>query len=71
MKEVEEAVTIFENSNEKTAGYGIDFGVLLNGETALVEWNDGMALGNYGITPNDYAELFLARWEQILQQAYQ
>lgn len=52
-----------------TDGYGIDFGVLLNGETALVEWNDCTALGNYGLEPEAYTNLFLARWEQILKQA--
>lgn len=69
MQEVEEAIAHFEQTNECTAGYGIDFGLLLNEETALIEWNDGLALGNYGLDPADYTDLFLARWEQVLQEA--
>jgi hypothetical protein len=37
----EEAIQTLENSGEATAGYGIDFGILRNGETTLIEWNDG------------------------------
>lgn len=44
------------------AGYGIDFGVLADGRTALVEANDGYALGAYGIAADDYTELTLRRW---------
>ncbi len=67
MKIVENAIQDFENSNEKTAGYGIDFGILKNGETALVEWNDGFALGSYGLDKEIYTELILNRWEEILK----
>ncbi|MGB0522439.1 MAG: ATP-grasp domain-containing protein [Flammeovirgaceae bacterium] len=69
LQEIEAAVAVFEQSADCTAGYGIDFGVLLNGATALVEWNDGMALGNYGLAPEAYTDLFLTRWEQVLQHA--
>lgn len=69
MEEVEEAVARFEQSGESTAGYGVDFGVLLNEETALIEWNDCTALGNYDLDPVIYTDLFLARWEEILQEA--
>jgi len=44
MNVVENAINYFENFNEKTAGYGIDFGILKNGETALLECNDGFTL---------------------------
>ncbi len=48
------------------AGYGIDFGVLKNGQTVLVEANDGYSLGPYGLVSMDYAELLEARWLQLM-----
>lgn len=68
MNVVENAINDFENSNEKTASYGIDFGILKNGETALVEWNDGFALGSYGLDKEIYTDLILSRWEEILKR---
>lgn len=67
MTTVENAIKDFENSNERTDGYGIDFGILKNGETALVEWNDGFALGSYGLDKEIYTDLILNRWEEILK----
>lgn len=64
--------------NFSPAGYALDFGVLDNGETALVEVNDGWALGYYkgeqhpriefegACSSVDYARLLHARWIQLL-----
>lgn len=60
-----QAVAALEGSPERTAAYGIDFGVLTTGETALVEWNDGFALGAYGLPPETYTDLLLARWKEL------
>jgi hypothetical protein len=49
--------------------YGIDFGVLGSGQTALVEMNDGYALGAYSIGAEDYADLLMARWRELLDSA--
>lgn len=62
---VEKAIQKFEESTERTNGYGIDFGVLKNGETALVEWNDGFALGAYGLDKELYTDLLISRWMEI------
>jgi hypothetical protein len=48
------------------AGYGIDFGVLLDGRTVLVEVNDGYSLGSYGLNSVEYSELLEARWLQLV-----
>jgi hypothetical protein len=48
------------------AGYGIDFGVLTDGKTVLVEVNDGYSLNPYGLESMDYAELLEARWLQLV-----
>ncbi|MDY6784037.1 MAG: ATP-grasp domain-containing protein [Cyanobacteriota bacterium] len=63
---VEDAVRCLDNAGEAIAGYSLDFGVLETGETALVEMNDGFALGNYGLDDKQYADLILARWKEIL-----
>ena len=47
------------------AGFGIDFGVLTDGRTVLVEVNDGYSLGSYNMNSVEYAELLEARWEQL------
>ena len=67
MSIVEKAVKDFENSPERTASYGIDFGVVDSGQTTLIEWNDGFALGSYGLDKEIYTDLLIARWEEILR----
>jgi hypothetical protein len=65
--QVEEAVAQFEASGQASAGYGIDFGVLSSGETALIEVNDGYSLGSYGLDDDLYTELIVARWCQLME----
>lgn len=53
--------------------YSIDVGLINKSwapfqETALVEVNDGYALGNYGLSPKQYAEMSMARWRQIVSK---
>ncbi len=48
------------------AGYSADFGVSADGRTLLVETNDGYSLGCGALVANLYAELLLARWEEIV-----
>ena len=49
------------------AGYALDVGLLEGGETAIVEVNDGWALGYYrGISPSDYRDVIATRWEEIV-----
>ena len=63
-KRVEAMITAFKNA---PAGYSLDIGVTDNGETVLVEINDGFALGNYGIDPVEYAKLLSARWCELVR----
>jgi hypothetical protein len=48
------------------AGYGIDFGVLTDGRTVLVEVNEGYSLNPYGLESMEYAELLEARWLELV-----
>ena len=62
------AIKALDNAGEAYAGYAIDFGVLESGETALVEMNDGFAIGAYNIDSENYTEMILARWEELLSE---
>ena len=64
-KIIEEAVDSFEN---QPAGYALDFGLTDKKELALVEFNDGYSLGNYGLFYIDYAKLLSARWAELSNQ---
>lgn len=45
--------------------FALDFGVDENGETILIEVNDGHSLGTYGLSPADYARFLSARWSEL------
>lgn len=45
--------------------YTLDVGVTDEGQTLLVEVNDGFAMGPYGLLPNYYAQMLEARWEEM------
>jgi hypothetical protein len=67
---LESALAAYHASGEAPAAYGIDFGVLADGRTALVEANDGFSLGAYPkITPTAYADVLLTRWQQLFATA--
>ncbi|WP_339276897.1 ATP-grasp domain-containing protein [Paenibacillus sp. FSL W8-0426] len=46
-------------------GYAVDIGLTDQGETLLIEVNDGYALGHYGMSSLDYAKLLSARWAEL------
>lgn len=48
------------------AAYAVDFGVLVDGRTALVEANEGYGLGAYAIGADAYTELLMTRWLQLV-----
>lgn len=63
---VRSALAAYRGSGQAPSAYGIDFGVLRTGETALVEANDGYALGAYKIAAGPYADLLIRRWRELL-----
>ena len=46
--------------------YSLDMGVI-DGKTCVVEVNDAMSLGTYGIPPYPYTRMVVDRWEQVTQ----
>lgn len=63
---LEGAVRVYRSSGSAPAGYGIDFGVLQSGATALLEANDGFSLGAYKIGAHEYTELLFTRWRELM-----
>ncbi len=45
--------------------YVLDFGVLSDGSTILIEPNDAWAIGNYGLEPEKYYLMIRNRWLQL------
>ncbi|WP_395753928.1 ATP-grasp domain-containing protein [Prosthecobacter sp.] len=64
---LEEAIRIYSASGEAPAAYGIDFGVLDTGETALVEANDGYSLGAYDMDAASYSRVLFTRWQELVR----
>ncbi len=59
------AIKCLEESGEATAAYAIDFGVIEENQTALVELNDGFSIGSYGLDKAVYTDLILTRWGEL------
>lgn len=51
--------------NLKQKSYTLDIGITTEGETLLIEINDGWSVGNYGLSPSLYYSFIKARWLQL------
>jgi hypothetical protein len=65
LRVVDETIGAWTRTGAATAAYGIDFGVLDDGRTALVELNDGYSLGSYGLEDSAYLDLLVRRWQEL------
>lgn len=63
---VTECVGLLAAEPNRPDAYAIDFGILDRGATALVERNDGFSIGSYGLATENYADLLIARWTQLV-----
>jgi ATP-grasp domain, R2K clade family 2 len=53
-------------SNQAPIGFALDVGIVADsGNTAVVEMNEGFALGRYGLDPAKYFDLIAARWIEL------
>lgn len=48
------------------AAFTLDFGLTEDGQTRLVEVNDGYAFGTYGLFSTDVAKMMSARWHEMV-----
>lgn len=56
------------NANGAPVSYGMDVGITMDADgyhTTLVEVNDGICLGNYGLDSIHYAEMIASRWLEV------
>lgn len=66
LKTVQSAIDSFISQPNS---FALDFGINENGETILVEVNDGHSLAAYGISSSHYAKFLSARWSELTQTA--
>ena len=65
---VDQVMEVFKTIPNRPMGCSIDFAVIEKDgkqQTVFLEMNDGYALGNYGLSPLEYAKLISARWAQL------
>jgi hypothetical protein len=51
---------------ESPVAYGLDFGITAAGRSLLIEVNDGYAIGSYGLPAPKLAEMYEARWLELV-----
>ena len=61
-----DAAATFAEYEDGPATYSLDFGVSAKGTTRLVEVNDMISLGCYGLDAPVYAQLIEKRWRQLV-----
>jgi len=66
---VAQAATAFRGHGAPVA-YALDFGVTEEERTLLVEVNDMIALGSYGLDPAHYSYLIETRWDELTAPRY-
>lgn len=49
--------------------YSLDMGVTTEGKTLLVECNDALSLGCYGLDPSMFSIMILDRWNEIMEKS--
>jgi len=62
---LEKAVSDSNTCGLMPDAYSVDAGVTANGQTLLVEVNEGYALGHYGLASILYAGFLETRWKQL------
>lgn len=60
------ALACVEAFKKAPVAYSLDLGVTDDGRTLVVEVNDAYALGAYGFSPVQYAQMVVDRWAEIV-----
>ncbi len=64
---IRDCVDRLTQSGTAASAYAIDFGVLRDGRTVLLEVNDGYSLGRYGCAPEVYVDVLGTRWAELVE----
>ena len=59
-------VSALEKFSKAPIGFAMDWAVLEDGRTVLIEVNDGFGLGNYGVPGHLYTALIECRWRELM-----
>lgn len=54
--------------HDAPSAFSLDFGVTDDGRTLLVEANDALSLGNYGLNTEGYANMIESRWTELVEK---
>jgi hypothetical protein len=57
---------LVEAYEEQPIAYTIDVGILRDGSTVVIEFNDFWSIGSYGLECIDYARMLLERYQEIV-----
>ena len=72
LREIEAAVDTLHHHHLAPAGFVIDFGLTSQGQTALIEMNDGFSFGAYqGVSAQTYWDINWVRWQELVSAAVQ
>lgn len=64
---IEEGVRLLASDPSMPRSYAVDFGVLADGSTALVEMNDGYSVGAYADVEDEvFFDMLIDRWQQLV-----
>ena len=64
---INKAIEDFRLSGSAPKAYAFDWGITEGGDTAMVEFNEGFAIGAYyDISPKDYYTLLKTRWDELV-----
>ena len=61
-----EAVQKISGIKSLPNSYAIDFGVIDNGKTTLIEMNEGYSIDSYALDAESYTNLLCCRWEELM-----
>ncbi|MFW5847463.1 MAG: ATP-grasp domain-containing protein [bacterium] len=62
--------TLIKNYQDAPVAYTIDVGILNNGKTTVIEFNDFWAIGSYGLYCMNYAEMLNDRYTEIINKKF-
>ena len=68
-KIVKRAVQTLSNSDENLDGYAIDFAIIENGDTVLLELNKGFSIDSYTASDETYYKVIKSRWDELINKS--
>lgn len=64
---IKRVLEFLQRHTDLPASLTVDFGIDDNGDTQVVELNDGWCCGSYGLEGETYYNFFMDRWNQLMK----